>query len=259
MKQKFTTVKSSSDVLTIQCFLRQRLAVQRIEKLKGIRLHNLIHMYSSMIQAVVRGRLARAFVRKILFFITAETKRRRRQSNMMLVNSLSGSSAKAFSSGVSSSSIQTSAYQGSSEDLNISKHQGKVKGSIAIVNYMTNPLQLAIQNKNVEAVKSLLDTTIITSDIATDLLITAIQSSEKSSMMLKDLLELGLRPYINDIHTKTGMTVLQTACLEGDLAGVQVILSLGCSVISLAFYFFCGYSPLLIPYWLVYVLHVEDR
>eukprot|EP00596_Hydrurales_sp_CCMP1899_P000187 CAMPEP_0119053626 /NCGR_PEP_ID=MMETSP1177-20130426/74545_1 /TAXON_ID=2985 /ORGANISM="Ochromonas sp, Strain CCMP1899" /LENGTH=1013 /DNA_ID=CAMNT_0007033627 /DNA_START=1343 /DNA_END=4381 /DNA_ORIENTATION=- len=143
---------------------------------------------------------------------------------MMLVNSLSGSSAKAFSSGVSSSSIQTSAYQGSSEDLNISKHQGKVKGSIAIVNYMTNPLQLAIQNKNVEAVKSLLDTTIITSDVATDLLITAIQSSEKSSMMLKDLLELGLRPYINDVHTKTGMTVLQTACLEGDLEGVQVLL-----------------------------------
>jgi hypothetical protein len=25
------------------------------------------------------------------------------------------------------------------------------------------------------------------------------------------------------------------------------------------FYFFCGYFPLLMPYWLVYVLHVEDR
>jgi hypothetical protein len=39
----------------------------------------------------------------------------------------------------------------------------------------------------------------------------------------------------------------------------QVIFSLGCSVISVSFYFFCGYFPLLMPYWLVYVLHVEDR
>jgi hypothetical protein len=26
-----------------------------------------------------------------------------------------------------------------------------------------------------------------------------------------------------------------------------------------AFYFLCGCLPLLMPYWLVYVLHVEDR
>jgi hypothetical protein len=37
------------------------------------------------------------------------------------------------------------------------------------------------------------------------------------------------------------------------------ILSLGCSVISVAFYYLCRYFPLLIPNWLVYVLHVDDR
>jgi hypothetical protein len=51
-------------------------------------------------------------------------------------------------------------------------------------------------------------------------------------------------------------------CLGGRLAEleiktlfarlVQVILSLGCSVISVAFYYY-------MPYWLVYVSHVEDR
>jgi hypothetical protein len=31
---------------------------------------------------------------------------------------------------------------------------------------------------------------------------------------------------------------------------VKVILSLGCSVISIAFYYLCGYFSLLMPYWL---------
>jgi hypothetical protein len=35
--------------------------------------------------------------------------------------------------------------------------------------------------------------------------------------------------------------------------------TLDSQVISVAFYFFCGYFPLFMPYWLVYVLHVEDR
>jgi hypothetical protein len=30
-------------------------------------------------------------------------------------------------------------------------------------------------------------------------------------------------------------------------------------VISVAFYYFCGFFSLLMLYWLVYVLHVEDR
>jgi hypothetical protein len=30
-------------------------------------------------------------------------------------------------------------------------------------------------------------------------------------------------------------------------------------VISVAFYFLCGYFHLLMPYWLFYVSHVEDR
>jgi hypothetical protein len=31
---------------------------------------------------------------------------------------------------------------------------------------------------------------------------------------------------------------------------LQVILSLGCSVISVAFYYLCSYFSLLMPYWL---------
>jgi hypothetical protein len=33
----------------------------------------------------------------------------------------------------------------------------------------------------------------------------------------------------------------------------------GCSVVSVAFYYLCGYFPLLMPYWLFYVSHVDDR
>jgi magnesium-transporting ATPase (P-type) len=38
----------------------------------------------------------------------------------------------------------------------------------------------------------------------------------------------------------------------------KVILSLGCSIISVAFYYLSGYFSLLMPYWLFYVSHVED-
>lgn len=228
MKQRFSAVKSSSDVITLQCFVRQRLAVRKIEHLISARFQNLIFKYSSMIQAVVRGHLARAFVNKILFFITAETKRKRKQNNLMLVNSLAGLSIKSLSAGNSSSTLLPLSYQGSLEDLNISKHQGKVKGSISIVNSMINPLQMAVKNRNIEVVKGSLDITVMTSEIVTDLLITAIQANEKSSSdpsMLEYLLNSGFSKYINDMHTKSGMTVLQNACLEGNISCVEVLLA----------------------------------
>jgi ankyrin repeat protein len=93
---------------------------------------------------------------------------------------------------------------------------------------MINPLQMAIKNRNIEAVKGLLDITVMTSEIATDLLITAIQANEKSSsdpLMLEYLLDSGFAKYINDMHTKSGMTVLQNACLEGDIFCVEVLLA----------------------------------
>jgi hypothetical protein len=37
------------------------------------------------------------------------------------------------------------------------------------------------------------------------------------------------------------------------------VIQLGCSVISVAFYYLCGYFSLVMPYWLFYVSHVEDR
>jgi hypothetical protein len=34
------------------------------------------------------------------------------------------------------------------------------------------------------------------------------------------------------------------------------ILSLGCSVISVAFYYLCGFFSLLMPYWLLSMFHI---
>jgi hypothetical protein len=47
--------------------------------------------------------------------------------------------------------------------------------------------------------------------------------------------------------------------VELPLRHPQVISSLGSSFTSVAFYYLCGYFPLLIPDWLFYVSHVENR
>jgi hypothetical protein len=64
----------------------------------------------------------------------------------------------------------------------------------------------------------------------------------------------GIPQTLYKLHTDLDEILLDVLRMD-----IKVILSLGCSVISVAFYYLCGYFPLLMPYWLFYVSYVEDR
>jgi hypothetical protein len=65
MKQRITAVKTFHGALTLQCLARCRKAISKVRARRSIRMEYQVNLYSSTIQALIRGFLARVRVNKI--------------------------------------------------------------------------------------------------------------------------------------------------------------------------------------------------